>query len=439
MEQEKLMGFKPVSVTMEDMLAEREERAAHSMSLTDRGTVVCMTMNLIGEYKVLAFSRAVFDTYCYVVNTAISATYSEYLHKDTGDTAFFVTDLPPADVKRICEMIEDAEPTGRLLDIDVFDENGEKLSRHSKRRCLICDKPAAECSRSRAHGVPAIRERTQFLLSDFYAKEVCAMAEQALIDEVDTTPKPGLVDRNNSGANPDMTYDMFIKSAEAISPYFGKMFTIAGCFSGIGAEMADVLRKVGMEAEHAMFAATGGVNTHKGAIYSLGLMCAGAGFVLSYNGSFRDMVKAAAEIAFELSYEITDQHTHGIEACKKYGVTGARGEAIGGFRTVLYAFDRIKYYADDRGLDTNTAYPLAINDIMAVMSDTNVLHRAGMEGLEFMRSEAKAIAEMRENQRIDDMKELDEELIKRNISPGGCADALACALLMLKLEKLFHS
>lgn len=432
-----IKGFSPVSISLEEMMDAREKRAMHIDSLIGKGTVVCMTMNFIGEYKVLPFSRSIFNTYFCLLKRLISAVYSEYFYADTGDTAFFVTDMEAKKVKALCEKAEDAGEVGRLFDIDVFGSDGEKLSRSEKRKCLICSKPAAECARSRAHGVETVREHTRKVLSDFYAKDICTMAEDALCDEVSATPKPGLVDRNNSGANPDMTYEMFMKSAEAISPFMGRLFAAAGCFSHIDAEMTDVLRRIGTEAEQAMYAVTGGINTHKGAIYSLGLLCAGAGFVLSYGGSFTDITKAAAQMALELSYDITDEHTHGLDACRKYGVTGARGEAIGGFKTVLYAFERIKHYCDDRGLDTNTAYPLAICDIMAVMNDTNVLHRGGKGGLDYLHKEAGEISKMRENQRIDDLLELDEELIKRNISPGGCADALCCAIFLLKVEKLF--
>ncbi len=276
------------------------------------------------------------------------------------------------------------------------------------------------------------------ILCGYFEAEICKAAEQSLIDEVDTTPKPGLVDRRNSGSHTDMTYNMFLKSAKAIAPFFGKLF-ILGVGSGydVTEELVSLARETGVNAELAMLDATGGVNTHKGAIYSLGLLSCGLGYALSGGGSLSDAVDFASRLALSLSYEVSDTSTHGIEACRKYGVTGARGEAIGGFKTVLYAFERIKHYADDLLLDLNTAYPLALCDIMAVMSDTNVLHRGGSDALDYMHNEAKEISEMRENQRIDDLYELDDEFIKRNISPGGCADVLACAIYLIKAEKLF--
>ena len=444
MQNKRIKGFIPVSVTLEDMLEERENRAAESSKLIDEirnadedRAVICMTMNFVGEYKQLALSHSAFVHHFKLMQLAIPCEYARMYSKKTGDTAYFKVKMDPRVAKQICVKIEDNGEIGRLFDIDVFGADGEKISRDTPRKCLICAKPAAECSRSRAHGVEAVRKKTEKILRDFFAQDVASMALAALRDELDTTPKPGLVDRNNSGANPDMSYDMFIKSAEAVAPYMGEIFSAAAESGEINSETAERIRAIGMEAERMMYIATGGINTHKGAIYSMGLLSAGAGFALAYGGKFTDMIDVAAQLALELSYDIKESDTHGLRVCEKYGVTGARGEAIGGFKTVLYAFERIKHYADDCNLDTNIAYPLAINDVMAVMKDTNVLHRGGLEGLEFLNKEAREIGQMRMNQCIDDMLELDEELIKRNISPGGCADALACALFLIKMENMF--
>lgn len=439
MENKKYRGFEYVSICLEDMLSEREQRAKKSRSLAGKSnTTVCMTMNLIGEYKRLPLSHAAFCHFFRLIESALSCDCSELLQDSVCDTAFFTSPLSPEKAKAICEKIEDYGEIGRLFDIDVFNNAGEKLSRSEKRKCLLCEKSASECARSRAHGVDAVRKKTLDILCGYFEAEICKAAEQSLIDEVDTTPKPGLVDRRNSGSHTDMTYNMFLKSAKAISPFFGKLFLL-GVSSGydVTEELVSLARETGVKAELAMLDATGEVNTHKGAIYSLGLLSCGLGYALSGGGSLSDAVDFASRLALSLSYEVSDISTHGIEACRKYGVTGARGEAIGGFKTVLYAFERIKHYADDLLLDLNTAYPLALCDIMAVMSDTNVLHRGGSDALDYMHNEAKEISEMRENQRIDDLYELDDEFIKRNISPGGCADVLACAIYLIKAEKLF--
>lgn len=433
-------GFCPVSITLEDMMAERERRAQNSERLIKQlvGTVVCMTMNFIGEYKLLPLSYAAFSCFYKLVFQSLACTYSEFYHKPTGDTAFFITKLAPNEAKLVCQKIENYGEIGRLFDIDVFDNNGEKLSRSERRSCLVCHRPAAECSRSRAHGVFDVRRKSQDILNSYFADEISHIAEDALVCEVDTTPKPGLVDRLNSGANNDMDYNMFIKSAESISHYFGELFKAGSQLTALNGETELArIKDLGLEAEKAMLCATGGINTHKGAIYSMGLLSAGAGYALAGGGSLKDAVFAAAEIAKGLAKNIADTKSHGAAVCEKYGVAGARGEAIGGFKTVLYAFERIKHYADDRSLDLNQTYPLAINDVMCIMNDTNVLHRGGANGLDFMHKRAREIAELRENMRIDEMILFDKELTERNISPGGCADMLACAIFLLRVEQFF--
>ena len=440
MEHNKYSGFIYESISLEDMMSEREWRSEKSRNLVlqNKGTVICMTMNLIGEYKKLPLSTAAFKVFCKLINKTLNCSSFEMYSKPTGDVAFFITETSPEYTKAICEKIEDYASIGRLFDIDVFNYDGSKLSRTDKRKCLICNNDAAECSRSRKHGVCEVRNKILNILSDYYAQFISDFAKQALIDEVNTTPKPGLVDRNNSGANSDMNYDMFINSSEAIAPFFGKLFSIgAECTDISDKSFIESVKNIGLDAEKAMYLTTNNVNTHKGAIYSLGLISVGIGYALSGGGDLQSAIDAAADIALILSQNITDTNTHGIEVCKKYKVTGARGEAIGGFKTILYAFNRIKYYMDDRMLDTNNAYPLVLCDIMAVMTDTNVLHRGGQDALEFMRREAGEISQMRENQRIDDLKDLDEDFIKKNISPGGCADALACAIFLIKSEMLF--
>src|ERR1700740_1306790 len=104
---------------------------------------------------------------------------------------------------------------------------------------------------------------------------LAALARQALIAEAELTPKPGLVDRRGPGAHSDMSLDRMRRSAEAIEPFFARMST-ASATNPIGSFLREELGSIGREAERAMFATTGGVNTHKGAIWVLGLLVAAA-------------------------------------------------------------------------------------------------------------------------------------------------------------------
>ena len=206
-------------------------------------------------------------------------------------------DAAAESLKKQAESIEKEFPEGRLFDIDVIGTDGLKLSRNVPRKCLICGQPAAACARSRTHSAEELRKATAELLKKAAAQHYSELAAQALIREVHTTPKPGLVDENNSGANDDMDAALFELSTEAVQPFFAQMAKIAldavctaasgfsGDFSGGAAFGGSILpngaisrlKQTGILAERAMLEATGGVNTHRGAIFSIGLsVCAAA-------------------------------------------------------------------------------------------------------------------------------------------------------------------
>jgi len=426
-------------------------------------------------------------------------------------------------IKKLCEGIEDAFPAARLFDFDVLIKNTEpsgfpnkdntlikkseatdikseddrstsgtasgneyidtgapensaafipkKLSRERARRCLICERDAAECARNRTHGLAAVKEATGALLEDFCAKLLSDCACNALYKELYTTPKPGLVDRANNGAHLDMDIPLFERSVESLRPYFYDVAKL-----GMRRCSMKELRLRGLAAEKDMFETTGGVNTHKGIIYSMGLLVAGAGQALnglsthpvteentsafpcisSYNMSrledtdlmhsdvdninnFNALVTSSVHNASLLALEDAEEmmrifsespETNGARVMKQYGVKGATAEAASGFPSAVYTYERIKTYSMDAGA-------LALCDSMSRLEDTNILHRGGREGLEFVQKSASAISALPISERREALTGLDEEMIKKNLSPGGSADMLALAFLLCRLDELF--
>ena len=307
---------------------------------------------------------------------------------------------------------------------------GSKLSRAEGRRCLICDSYAAECARSRRHGLEEVKRATDDLLRGFCARRLAEAAHDALLDELYTTPKPGLVDLNNNGAHADMDISLFERSADALTQYFEDAALLGMDRCGMG-----VLRKRGIRAEEEMFAATDGVNTHKGLIYSMGLLLAGMGRCLTGGGS---CISHAVELAGEdaeirLKETLSAPVTNGGAVYKTYGAKGATGEAASGFPDALYCMERFAFYRE-RGWDE--AASLALCDSMASLEDTNLLHRGGREGLDFVMHAAAGISGMPADERIEALNELDRELISRNLSPGGSADMLALAFLLDRWQAL---
>ena len=419
--------MQPSSVTLNEMLDARERRAnAQSALLASADASCCLvsfSLNIAGDVKRTPKTRLLFDRGLALFDRlGFDELERRVTDAKTGTEALLLLKSNAGEVKAACERVEDAFPAARLYDFDVLNAKGEKLSRDGQRKCLICGGPAADCARSRAHGLDAIRAATEALLNDFCVDTLAYTAHSALERELLTTPKPGLVDTRNNGAHTDMDVPLFLKSAAALVPYFQTAVRLGLKDAGM-----PPLKAAGLEAERAMFSATNGVNTHKGMIYSMGLLLYGMGRALQFGG---DAVEHASALAQEdakerLSHAISTQDTNGAKVYADHGVRGAVGEAADGFFHAQYAADRLKAHRD-----AGYSGALTLCDVMIVLSDTNLLHRGGREGLSFVQERARAIANLPERERIAALEALDREMIRRNLSPGGSADMLALGYLL---------
>lgn len=260
----------------------------------------------------------------------------------------------------------------------------------------------------------------------------------ALRAEVMTTPKPGLVDLNDSGAHTDMDFALFMKSTDAVAPYLMVMFETGRQLEDLRDIFASI-RKTGIEAEHAMFEATAGVNTHKGMIFSMGIIAASAGYCLKQNGYI------SADRVLELSglmcaetlqedfrnMEERDPVTHGEKLYRRYGEKGIRGEAMKGFPVLGNTALPVMRMSRDE--DDNRRYLRVLTAVMSRLQDTNILTRGSYEDLAWLKQEAGKLLPDPEEELLKDMN---KECIRKNISPGGAADMLACTILLDRLEKL---
>ena len=271
-----------VEITLEQVLLARDRRVLRQRELAARygGTLLSFTMNIAGPVKDAPLVRLAFQAGLAALDRDLGQPlHRELIQAPTGPEALLVYDRPAPWVKERCLLLEEREAVGRLYDLDVLSPEGEKLSRPQSRRCLICGGPVTVCSRSRAHGLAAIRARTRDILADFAAGHLSALARQALEDEVDLTPKPGLVDRRNTGAHDDMDRPLFHRSAQVLEPYFCRFVSL-----GMAGASPRELQSLGRQAEEAMLGATGGVNTHKGALYSFALLLSALGRCLAEGG-----------------------------------------------------------------------------------------------------------------------------------------------------------
>lgn len=239
---------------------------------------------------------------------------------------------------------------------------------------------------------------------------------QSLIKEAELSPKPGLVDALNNGSHKDMNLDMLRRSACVLRPYF------VDCVR-IGAEdehCIETLQKAGLKAENEMLKETKGINTHKGAIFALGIYLGALGSVLVRGGDIIDVCKKLVQE--KVSITSKEEITHGTIVKEKYKSGGAMEEALAGFPTARKGADALKTSGGD------ALY--ALLKIMEDISDTNLLYRGGQDALAYVHRESSRILDLNLEQRKKALLAMDKECRNRNISPGGAADMMALAFLI---------
>ncbi|AUH00341.1 triphosphoribosyl-dephospho-CoA synthase CitG [Prodigiosinella confusarubida] len=266
--------------------------------------------------------------------------------------------------------------------------------------------------------------------------DVSVLAEEALLRELELTPKPGLVDRDNNGSHRDMDHRLFQKSIDAISPWF-QIFTEQGeLYAHLPVDQQlQLLRPLGMDCEQAMFAATGGVNTHKGGVFSLGLLCFAAGR-LQTQGQWLSCERLCDEVskmrqglvARELvGRNESDMATAGERLFRRYGLRGARGEAESGFATVRHHV--LPFWNQETEMRQLHS---ALLRLMAVNLDSNLVSRGGPDGLAFVQNYAAEL--LKNGWAHRDLCAMDKILISRNLSPGGSADLLSVSWVLASIQ-----
>ena len=343
-------------VILMEMLEAREARVRAQDALRERyrAPVISFTLNIAGPVKDSPLIRRAFRAGQEQLRAGLRAVKLETLWQGenlspTGCEALYAIDGTAKEVKALCASIEDGSPLGRLFDMDVLAPNGRKLDREEvgggSRSCIICGKPGKGCASRRVHSVEDLQNATRRILEDHFAaadrEKISALVTRALLDEVCTTPKPGLVDRANNGSHKDMDIFTFTASAAALAPYWGTCFQIGRETAALTpAETFAALKQSGQQAERTMFTATGGVNTHKGAVFTLGTVCGAAGRLWGAEAPCRDPVSILEECGAMVSAAVSRDlaalnsetaRTAGERAYLTQGLTGARGEAARGF------------------------------------------------------------------------------------------------------------
>ena len=366
-------------------------------------------------------------------------------------TAFFIAEAPLKRLKPLIFCLKKTHPLGRLFNIAITEDT--------------------ECSLNVPEGgnddAPEIMENW---LRQKLGDIITSAALWAIMSEAAVTPKPGLVDRANSGAHRDMDFFLFIDSATALLSWF-RLCVLTGFDSGTGRELSsddgtpgsapidlfESLRLRGRIAEVIMKKATGGINTHRGYIFTLGILSAAYGALYRNNEKIKlddvlDLVKAMTKNLADdfsgASGDLCRALSHGEAVYERNGLQGIRGEVSRGFPAITeHALPLLRRLLKE-GFSLNDAGIAVLLNIMAHAEDTNIIYRGGTEALKAVREELLSFfaAEARmgasgEKQgclpAIEAIREkavqLDRDLIARNLSPGGSADLLGITFFLYRL------
>jgi triphosphoribosyl-dephospho-CoA synthase len=279
--------------------------------------------------------------------------------------------------------------------------------------------------------LPATRDTTT-------PQRIGRAATLALYDELALSPKPGLVTLTDNGSHTDMDADTFVRSLFALRSYFPRIAALGHAGADFGA-----LERCGIDAESRMLAATGGVNTHRGAVFMLGLLCASAGAVAQAGepitpAAIRAMLRRRWGADLAARAHRAPAMPGGV-AARRLGLRGASQEAAAGFPVLFATAVPALAAARARGLAPRLARLDTLFHVMAVLDDSNLALRGGLEGLRFAQAAARVFIAGGGAARPDALQAaaaIGRDFVARRLSPGGAADTVAAACWLQRVEAL---
>lgn len=455
------------------VLANKDHRAAVQQKLVvdyPEMTVVAAKLNIPGPIKNNRMITHFFITELkklekqWLESGVLFYQKKEWLNAGTGPERFYLLKANARDVKQQTTVFEEATPSHRLFDLDVLVMRNEQVQPISRtesgqpvRRCFVCGRPAKECGRSRRHSVDELQAAVNKLITKALdndqrittCQQLVQDAQRALLYEMMAWPKPGLVDPLEHNAHPDMDAFTFVNSSLSLHNYLEQaaklgLFTTSSDYPLMFTE----LREFGKQAEKDMFMATGGINTHKGAVFSLGILVMAVADTLRRLGKVdlkevQSVVKKMLVnlIKKDLQLKSAQQKkTAGEQQYDKYGLTGIRGEAQAGYPTVFnYGLPTLQ--------KTNGNWNIRIIQTFLALAahteDSTLVKRAGNPQILKWKDEqinrCLAAGGVKTSEGYNILKQLEKEFSTRHLSLGGTADLLIVTIFLDLVKENFSN
>lgn len=426
--------------TLPDVLTAREKRVEHQKQMLARHgmTLICFTLNIAGPVKVDEETRFAFFHGASRLRDALRLSgirvAEEADHTSVaGHEIMLAVTGDPLQIKRLCTGIEETDLMGRLYDMDVLRPDGSKVSRgeigYAERCCIVCGSAGRGCASRRIHSAEQVRQKESEIIRSaqiqLVSEKISACAVRALLIEVGVAPKPGLVDRIDSGSHRDMDIFTFFSSISVLQPTFAACYRLGAAHSG---NDFPSLQSLGLEAEAAMYRATGGVNTQKGIIFMMSVLCYTAGQLGS--ALTADAWQEACAALYSKRTSVPAPASHGEAVYQQYGAAGVKGEAKAGFPSVFKIGVPALHKAQKLSLNDRCLYALLV--LIASVEDTNMLFRCGKNAAEQARTQVRNLLASADHllPNMEALQQLNLSFIQQNLSPGGCADLLASSVFV---------
>lgn len=454
-------------VSMAKILDARENRVQIQQEMLQKSPscLLSFTLNIPGPVKVFPYTKWTYEVGISIILKGISLLNGVIIEqkevkKDTGWEAFFALNLHPEDMKSYLLEQEEQHPLGRLFDFDILRADGSKLSRQElgflERTCLLCGNPAFLCGRSRTHSAQELLAKEIEIMENFFvfrlSNHIGLLMQKALFYEVNTSLKPGLVDRLHNGSHKDMRLSTFINSAYSLTDYFCqcvKEGLSCDCSKKELPLLFQKLRGIGKQAEKNMLFATQGINTHKGIVFSGGILCAAIGYYISTNSkdiSSENFLLSLPEICRCMLPELLSDYltltpdttkTNGEKLYLKYKITGIRGEAKEGFPLLFNVGFPLFQAVLKKGFSLWQAGLITLLHYIACTEDTNLIIRSDYQlACKIQKDLQQFLAHATYEEHLSILPKLDAFFVSRNISPGGSADMLALTYFLYFIQNI---